>query len=282
MIKNQLKTVLLLGILTSVLLLIGGLIGGPSGLTVALIFAIALNFGSYWFSDKIVLAMYRAKEIKKSHAPELHDIIAEICKSAKLPKPKVYIIPTDNPNAFATGRNPKHAAVAVTQGILNLLTKEELKGVLAHEIAHVKNRDILIATIAATIAGVISYVAFMARFAAIFGGFGGRNRNNNLLELIALAIIAPIIALILRLAISRSREYLADESGARLIRNPKALANALQKLESASKAHPIRFGSEATSHMFIVNPFSGRSLLSLFSTHPPMQERIIRLRAMNF
>jgi len=277
MIKNQIKTVLLLGGLTGVLLVIGYLFAGTTGLTVAIIFSLLMNLGTYWYSDKIVLMMYRAKPISKDQAPDLHKIIETICKLANLPKPKIYLIPTDNPNAFATGRNPKHAAVAVTQGILSLLSKKELKGVLAHEMAHVKNRDILISTIAATIAGVISYLAFMARFAAIFGGARDRD-GGNVFELLALAILSPIIAMIIQLAISRSREYLADEKGARFIKDSKPLANALLKLEQASKIHPMRIGSKATSHMFIVNPFAGQSLVNLFSTHPAVSKRIEKLR----
>ncbi|MHA1675607.1 MAG: zinc metalloprotease HtpX [Candidatus Njordarchaeales archaeon] len=275
--KNYIKTAILLGSLTALFLFIGYYFAGTSGLTIALIFSLLMNLGTYWYSDKIVLSMYRAKQISKSEMPQLHNIIETIAKEANLPKPKVYLIPTENPNAFATGRNPKHAAIAVTQGILNLLSEEELKGVLAHELAHIKNRDILISTIAATIAGVISYLAFMARFAAIFGGMG-RDQDNNILELLALAIIAPITATIIQLAISRSREYLADETGAKLIKNPEPLASALLKLEQASKLHPIRFGSQATSHLFIVNPFSARSLINLFSTHPLISERVNRLR----
>ena len=277
---NQIKTVLLLGALTALLLFIGSIFGGTQGLTIAFVFVILMNFGTYFYSDKLVLMMYRAKKVSKSQALGLHNIIEELCKEAKLPKPAVYIIPTDNPNAFATGRNKNHAAVAVTQGILNLLTKEELKGVLAHELAHIKNRDILISTIAATIAGVISYLAMMARFAAIFGGSRDRD-SGNVLELLFLAFLSPIIAMIIQLAISRSREYLADATGAKIIHDGKPLASALLKLEHASKYHPLRFGNEATSHLFIVNPFKGRVLLSLFSTHPPVQERVKKLKELS-
>lgn len=280
MIKNQIKTVLLLGILSGILLVIGSFFG-RGGLTIAFIFVLLMNFGTYWFSDKIVLKMYKAKEVKKNQSPKLHSIVEEICRSAKIPKPKIYIIPSNASNAFACGRNKEHSAVAVTQGILNLLSHDELKGVLAHEIGHVKNKDILISTIAATIAGVISYIAFMARFAAIFGGMGGRGRDSgNMFELLVLAILAPILALIIRLAISRSREYLADETGAKLIRNPEPLASALLKLENSAKQTPMRMGNQSTSHMFIVNPFSGRALMSLLSTHPSLEDRVARLRAM--
>ncbi len=276
---NQLKTALLLGLLTGVLLGIGYLLGGYSGLTIGLIFAIVMNFGSYWFSDKIVLAMYHAQEVKEHDAPELYKIVKEVIHLAGMPMPKVYIIPTDTPNAFATGRNPKHAAVACTKGILDLLNKDELKGVIAHEVAHIKNRDILIQTVAATIAGVISYVGMIARWGAIFGGLGGRdNDSGGIIEFLVLAIITPLLAVLLQLAISRSREYLADETGAKMIHNPHALASALQKLHLGVKHNPMRFGSPATSSMFIVNPFSARGLANLLSTHPPMEERVKRLK----
>jgi len=278
MIKNQIKTVVLLAALSGVLLLVGYLIGGYSGLTIALVIAMALNFTTYWFSDKIVLAMYRARPLKEKDAPGVHKIVKQIAKQAKIPKPRVYILPTNNANAFATGRNPKHAVVALTLGILKLLNKEELKGVIAHEISHIKNRDILIQTVAATIAAIISYVAFMARFAAIFGG--ARREGGRGLELLVLAVLTPIIAMLLQLAISRAREYLADESGAKLIKNPKALASALYKLGAANKMFPLKFGNRTTEGMFIVNPFKGGGLFALFSTHPPMEKRIQKLREM--
>ncbi len=277
MIKNQIKTIILLGLLTGVLLGVGQLVGGRTGLAAGLVLALLMNFGSYWFSDKIVLAMYKAKKVTAKEAPELYEIVKEVAHMAKVPMPKVYIIPTHNPNAFATGRNPKNAAVAATVGIMQLLSKDELKGVIAHEIAHVKNRDILVQTVAATIAGVISYVAFMARFAAIFGG--GRDRDSgNAFELLALAILTPLIATIIQLAISRSREYLADETGARIINDPNHLASALHKLEQGVKMNPMNFGSKATSCLFIANPFRGVGVLNLFSTHPPMKERIKKLK----
>ncbi|MBW2978121.1 zinc metalloprotease HtpX [Candidatus Woesearchaeota archaeon] len=279
--KNQIKTVVLLGLLTGLLLGVGQLLGGRGGLFIGLVFAILMNFGAYWFSDKIVLRMYRAKEIKENDEPELYRIVKEVAHLAKLPMPKVYIIPTENPNAFATGRNPSKSAVACTVGIMNLLNKDELKGVIAHEMAHIKNRDTLIQAVAATIAGVISYLAFMARWAAIFGGMGGRDRDGGgMFELLALAIITPLIATILQLAISRSREYLADETGAKTIHNPYNLADALEKLEAGVKRNPLRFGSPSTSSLFIVNPFSGRGFIKWFSTHPPMKERVKRLRQM--
>jgi len=281
MIKNQIKTVFLLALLTGLLLGVGQLLGGSSGLTIAFAFAIIMNFGAYWWSDKIVLAMYHAKPVTENTAPKLYKIVKEVTHLVNIPMPKVYIIPTMHSNAFATGRSPKHAAVACTQGILNLLNENELKGVIAHEISHIKNRDILISSIAATIAGVIAFVAMMARWAAIFGGFGGRDRNGGgLLELLVLAIVTPIIATLIQLAISRSREYLADESAARTLHSSEGLASALQKLHSDIKQKPLRAMSttESTAHMFIANPFKGGGFLSLFMTHPPMEKRIARLR----
>jgi heat shock protein HtpX len=280
MIKNQIKTVVLLGILTAILLVAGQLLGGRTGLFIGLVIAVAVNFGSYWFSDKIVLAMYRAKPVTHEKEPELYGIVKEVAHLAKIPIPKIYIIPTETPNAFATGRNPKHAAVACTNGILNLLSKDELKGVIAHEISHIKNRDTLIQAVAATIAGVISYLAFMARWAAIFGGYGGRDRDSNIFELLILAILTPIIATLIQLAISRSREYLADESAAKTTHTPIALANALEKIEQGVKHNPLRFGNKTTSSLFIINPFRGGGLINLFSTHPPIKERVKKLKEM--
>ncbi len=283
MIKNQLKTAVLIAVLTGLLLFIGRLIGGYAGLAIAGIFAVFFNFIMYFFSDKIVLAMYRAREVADEGHP-LKKVVREVAGLAGIPMPKVYIIPSKSPNAFATGRNPKHAAVAATEGIFELLDAKELRGVIAHEISHVKNRDVLITTIAATIAGVISYVASMARWAAFFGGFGGRDDEgaSNLISLVVLAVLAPVIAVILQLAISRSREYLADETGARLIKDPHALASALEKLHTGIKHHPLRFGSPTTSSLFILNPFSKKGLISLFSTHPPFEERVERLKKMRY
>ena len=277
MIKNQIKTELLWGILTGLLLFVGHILGGTTGLTTAFIFAILMNFGTYWFSDKIVLTMYRAKQVDKNH--QLYILVEDVAKDAKVPIPKVYTIPTSNLNAFATGRSPKKAAVVATEGIIQNLTKEELKGVMAHELAHVKNRDTLIATIAATIAGIISYLAYMTRFAAIFGGSRDRD-SGDLFAMLGLAILTPIIATIIQLAISRSREYIADEIGARFIKNPEALARALEKLETYNKSRPLTFGSPATSSLFIINPFRGQAILNLLSTHPPVIERVKRLRAL--
>ncbi|HDM43804.1 protease HtpX [Candidatus Woesearchaeota archaeon] len=269
---SQFKTAVLLAGLSAILLFLGYVIGSYNGLTVALFIAIVFNIITYFFSDKIVLAMYRAKPLKDESIKEL---IRSVASKAKIPMPKPYIIPTMTPNAFATGRNPRHAAIALTEGIISLLSKEELKGVIAHEIAHIKNRDILIQTVAATIATAISYIAFMLRFAAFAGS---RDRDaGNAIALLALGILTPIIAMIIQLAISRAREYLADETGARIIRNPTALANALMKLEQANKLHPMH-GNPTTSSLFIVNPFSARGLFTLFMTHPPIQKRIERLK----
>src|SRR3989338_5872042 len=278
---NQFKTVILLAALSGLLLLIGNILGGATGLTVALIIAVIMNVGSYLFSHKIVLAMYRAKEAPKSQYKDLHESVEEAAKAAGIPKPKVYIVPSENPNAFATGPNYKNSVVAVTQGILKLLSKEELKGVLAHEIAHIKNRDMLISTIAATMAMVISYIAYMAKFAAIFGG-GRDDERGNILEIIILAIIAPIAAMLIQMAISRSREFIADESGARIVRNGEPLASALLKLESNNKSHPLRLGTDSTNHMMIVNPFrgTGRAFVNLFSTHPAVNVRVEKLRGL--
>jgi len=277
---NQLKTVVLLGLLTALLLFVGQLIGGSSGLITAGIFAVIINFGSYWFSDKIVLAMYRAKEVKDNNH-HLYKIVKEVAKKANVPMPKVYIIPDKNSNAFATGRSPKHSAVAATEGILDLLNDEELKGVMAHEISHVKNRDTLISTVAGTIAGVISYIATMAQWSAMFGG-RDRNGSSNIVGLLVLAIVTPIIATIIHLAISRSREYLADASGAKIVGNGEHLAKALEKLHNDVKAHPMRLGNQATAHLFISNPFPKMAFSSFFSTHPDMNSRVQRLRSMKF
>ena len=268
---NQIKTFALLGLLTALMLGVGSFFGGQGGLAIALVFVLIMNVGSYFFSHKIVLAMYKAKEVSKKDAPNLFGIVKEVAHDAGIPMPKVYVMPSETPNAFATGRNVKHSAVAFTHGILNLLTKEELKGVVAHEISHIRNRDTLIMVIASTIAGVISYLAFFAKWGAIFGGFGGRDNNggSNIIALLAMAIITPIIAMIIRLAISRSREYMADSSAAKIIKNPEALASALEKLEAGVKHNPMRLGSEATSSLFIVNPFKASTMVSLLSTRLP-------------
>ena len=282
--QNQFKTVILLGALTGILLWIGSF-WGRSGLTFAILFAVILNFGSYWYSDKLVLAIYRAKPVTEAEAPKLHKIVHDIAHLGNIPMPKVYIVPSHNPNAFATGRNPKHAAVAATKGIMDLLSEEELKGVIAHEISHIKNRDTLIQAVAATIAGVISYVALIARWGAMFGGYGGRDRRGGSgVEFLVLAILTPILATIIRFAISRSREYIADESAAKLLHNGNGLADALTKLETGIMHAPLRPTSttETTAHLMIASPFRGRGLFRLFSTHPPIKERVKRLRSGTF
>jgi heat shock protein HtpX len=273
---NQLKTVLLLGILSAILVGIGGLIG-PNALTFSLVLAVAMNVGAYFFSDRIVLAMHQAQEIPPAQAPELHAIVEELAQHAGIPKPRVYLIPEQQPNAFATGRNPEHAVVAVTSGIMQILDARELRGVLAHELSHVKNRDILVSSIAATVAAAITYLAH----AASFFGLGGRDDEGpSPAQALLLALVAPIAATLVQLGISRSREYGADETGAHLSGDPEALARALEKLDQAAHAIPAAM-EPATASLFIVNPFSARrSVLSLFSTHPDMAERIRRLRAM--
>jgi len=277
--ENSIKTVLLLAGLTVFLIFMGRLLGGRQGMYLAFILALGMNFFSYWFSDKIVLKMYRAQEVSPAEAPQLHQMVEELAREAGVPHPKVYIIPDESPNAFATGRNPEHAAVAVTEGIMRLLTPAELKGVLAHEMGHVRNRDILISTIAATMAGAIMILADMARFGAIFGMGRNDDEGPGILGVIVMSIIAPIAAMLVQMAISRSREYLADETGAHLAHNPESLARALEKLAMGTQRVPMD-ASPATAHMFIVNPLTGGSLMNLFSTHPPMEERIARLRAM--
>ena len=278
---NQLKTILLLGVLTGLLLGVGQLLGGTTGLTIALIFALIMNFISYWFSAQIVLFMYGAKEADKKEYEWLYDDIKFIAERATIPMPKIYIVPADHANAFATGRNPKHAVVAVTKGILKLLTRKELKGVLAHEVSHVKNRDILISSIAAVLAGAISYLATMAQWGAMFGG-RDRDNNGNVITLLVLAIVTPIIATLIHLAISRSREYEADRTGAKLLKDGHSLADALQKLDASAKSNPLDHANPATAHMFIVNPLKKINFLSLLSTHPAPAERIGRLRSMKF
>jgi len=278
---NVFKTALLLAVLTALFLFIGQAVGGEQGMIMAFGIAVVMNVGAYWFSDKIVLRMYGAREVSEAEAPSLHGIVRRLSIAAGIPMPKVYIIPTDSPNAFATGRNPAHAAVAVTEGITRLLSQDELEGVLAHELGHVRNRDILISTIAATLAGAIMMLARFAQFAAIFGG-GSRDRDEGgggMLGMLALAIVAPLGAMLVQMAVSRSREYLADETGARFCGRPESLANALQKISYASQRVPMQ-ASPATAHMFIMSPLSGGGIMSLFSTHPPIEKRIERLRAM--
>jgi heat shock protein HtpX len=276
---SSLKTFVLMGLLTILLVLAGSALGGHQGAILAFILALAMNMGSYWFSDKIVLKMYRARPIERQEMPQLFDMVQRLAQRAHLPMPRLYLIPLEAPNAFATGRDPKHAAVAVTTGIMQLLNKEELEGVLSHELAHVKNRDILIGTIAATLAGAITMLASMARWAAIFGGIGRDDDNGGgIIGLLAMMILAPIAAMLIQLAVSRSREYKADADGARLSARPLSLANALENLENFTRRIPMRKANPATAHMFIVNPLRGGGVSGLFSTHPPIAERIKRLK----
>jgi heat shock protein HtpX len=275
------KTALLLGVLTALLVLIGGAIGGQQGMVVAFLLAMAMNFFSYWFSDKMVLAMYRAQPLDEASAPQVYRIVRTLATRANMPMPRIYLLPSDTPNAFATGRNPEHAVVAVTEGILRILDEEELEGVLAHELSHVKNRDVLISTVAATLAGAITYLAHMAQWAAMFGGRSHDDDEGgaNPFAAILMAVLAPIAAMLVQMAVSRSREYHADSTGARMAGKPWGLAKALEKLQMAQQVVPMD-ANPATAHLFIVNPLSGRSLMNLFSTHPPLEERIARLRAM--
>ena len=275
---NTAKTFFFLMVLTGLLLLVGGIIGGEAGIIIAVIFAVVMNFGAYWFSDRIALGMTHAHPITEQEDRELYRIVEEQASLAGLPMPNVYEIDSDSPNAFATGRSPKHATVAVTTGIRRILTREELGAVLAHELAHVGNRDTLIMAVVATIAGAISMLAWMAQISAIFGGMGGdRDRGGGIIGLVIAAIVMPIAATLVRAAISRAREYQADATGARTSGNPYALASALEKLEMGGRARPMEV-SEAASHLFIVNPLSSRSMAKLFSTHPPIAERTKRLR----
>jgi heat shock protein HtpX len=274
---NQLKTVILLAALGGLLVVLGGYLGGKNGATIAFVIALAMNVGSYWFSDRIVLSMYHAQEVTESEAPDLYRMIRNLAQNAEIPMPKVYIIPDDSPNAFATGRNPEHAAVAVTEGILRLLNKDELAGVIGHELGHVKNRDILIQTVAATIGTAITY---LAHFGFFFGGRSDDDREGgSFVGSILMMILAPMAAAVIQMAISRSREYIADDTGAKICGHPLWLASALGKLQRGSEAVPMH-GEQATAHMFIVSPFFGGGLSSLFSTHPPIENRIERLEKM--
>ncbi len=276
---NQFKTAILLGLLTAFILWAGNLMGGRAGMAIALVFAGGVNFFSYWYSDRIVLKMYQAAEVNEHQAPGLYETVRKLAREGGIPTPKIFVIPQSAPNAFATGRNPEHAVVAVTQGLLEIMEQDELEGVLAHELGHIKNRDILIGTIAATLAGAIMALASMARWSAIFGGFGGRDDEggSGILGLIVMSIIAPMAAMLIQMAISRSREYLADSTGAHLARHSEGLASALEKIGAYSARRPMR-ANPATAHMFIANPLSGGGLAGLFSTHPPLEERIARLR----
>ncbi len=281
---NRMKTVLLLATLTGLLLAIGNWFGGQGGMMIMFLVSMAMNFGSYWFSDKIVLNMYGAREVTARETPELYEIVVNLARKAKMPMPKVYMMDTDMPNAFATGRDPEHAAVAATTGIMRILNREELEGVMAHELAHVRNRDTLISTIVATLAGMISMIANMAQWAAIFGGLGGRNDQDQnggggIVQTVLLIVVAPLTATLIQLGISRSREFLADESGGLLTGKPQTLASALQKLEYYAKHRSLSAATPATAHMFIVNPLRGGDwLASLFSTHPTTAQRAAKLQ----
>ncbi len=275
---NGFKTVVLMTVMMVLFILVGNLIGGQSGMMVAFLISLVMNFGSYWFSDKIVLTMYHAKEVTREQYPQLFDSVENLSMKAELPMPKVYVMENPSPNAFATGRNPQHSAVAVTTGILNLLTRDELEGVISHELTHVKNRDILVGTIAATLVGTITFIARMAGWAAMFSGGRNERDRGNVFSDLALIIIAPIAAMLIQMAISRSREFMADEGGAQISGEPLALASALNKLQQGNKLIPMTNAGTSSSHMFIVNPLSGKSLMKLFSTHPPIEERIARLQ----
>ncbi len=275
---NTLKTVFLMTLMMVLLLLIGSLLGGNQGMIIAFVFSLLMNFGSYWFSDKIVLMMYRARQVTEAEAPRLFSLVARVASQAQIPMPKVYLINSETPNAFATGRNPEHAAVAATEGILKMLSEDELEGVLAHEFAHIKHRDILTGTIVATMVGSITFVARMAGWAMIFGGGSRDRRDSNGFAELAMLIVAPIAAVLMQLAISRSREFAADEGGARITGRPLSLAQALGKLERRSEQLPMEGVSPATAHLFIVNPLRGGGVMKLFSTHPPIEERIERLQ----
>jgi len=280
-VSNTLKTTLLLGLLTGLFLAVGDLLGGRQGLVIALIFAAVMNFGSYWFSDQLVLRMYRAQPIDEREAPELYSMVRELTTAAQIPMPKLYVLPTDSPNAFATGRNPSHAAVAVTAGITRMLNRQELRGVVAHELGHVHNRDTLISAIAATMAGVVMMLARMAYWGALFGGMRRDDDRGGGSPLVALAmmIVAPLAASLIQMAISRSREFGADAFAARVTHDPMALASALEKISYGTARVPMNAGP-ATAHLFIMNPLSGGGIAKLFSTHPPVEERVARLRAM--
>ena len=276
---NTFKTIFLLGTLTGLLVVFGNYFGGTQGMMIAFLFALLMNFGAYWFSDKIVLSMYRARQVTEAEAPELVGLVRSLSQRARLPMPKVWIVPSPAPNAFATGRNPEHAAVAVTEGLLQTMNRDQLEGVLAHELGHITNRDTLISAVAATLAGVIMMLANMARWTAFFGG--GRDdedRGGGVVGLLLMAMLAPIAALLIQMAISRTREFVADATAAHLTKKPLALASALERLQMAAERIPLD-ANPATSHLFIVNPLSGRSLLRLFSTHPSVEERVKRLRA---
>jgi heat shock protein HtpX len=276
---NNIKTVILLGVLTGLFLFIGGMAGGRSGMVIALIFAGILNIAAYWFSDKIVLRVYRAQPVSEAEAPEIHYLVEEVAQNADIPKPRVFIMDDDSPNAFATGRNPRHGVVALTTGIINSMNREQLKGVIAHEMSHIRHRDTLIQSVAATIAGAIMFLAYQMRWFAFLGGGGDDDEGGGILGLLLMSILAPIAALLIQMAISRSREYKADKGAAELTGNPEGLASALEKLGYYSKRIPMHATTQ-TAHLFIISPLSGKGLMNIFSTHPPLEKRVARLREM--
>jgi heat shock protein HtpX len=279
---NRIKTVLLLGLLTGLLLAIGGALGGQQGMFIALIFAAVMNFSAYWYSDRLVLSHYRARLVEHDQAPGIYDMVAGLAREAGLPTPRVFVIEDPTPNAFATGRNPQHAVVAVTTGIVQLLSAQELKGVLAHEMAHIKNRDILVGSVAATLAGAVMFLANMAQWSLVFGGGDDDDEGGlGVIGVLLTAILAPLGAMLIQMAVSRSREYLADRTGAELARDPQGLANALAKLEQGNQSRPMPQATPQTAHMFTVSPLSGQRLAGLFSTHPPIADRVARLRTMS-
>jgi heat shock protein HtpX len=278
---NNVKTVILLGALTGLFLFVGGLAGGQNGMIIALVLTGIFNLAAYWFSDKIVLRAYKAVELGPADAPDIHRMVEELCQNSGIPKPRMYVIDHDSPNAFATGRNPQNAAIALSRGMIDLMKPEELKGVIGHELSHIRNRDTLIQTVAATIAGAIMFLAYQMRWFAFLGRGDDDDEGGGILGLLVMAILAPIAATIIQLAISRSREYKADRSSAELTHNPEGLASSLEKLGYYSKKIPLP-ASRQTAHLFIVTPLTGKSILSLFSTHPPLEMRIERLRAMRF
>jgi len=274
---NQMKTLFLMGLLTVIVIMAGGALGGKTGLFLALGLALVMNGASYWYSDKMVIKMTKSKPLSRENNPQLYDLVDQLARNAGIPTPKIFLTPSPQPNAFATGRNPDHGVVAVTDGLLNMLNTEELKGVIAHELAHIKNRDILVGTVAAVMAGIITTLANMAQWALLFGGMGGDDDEGSGLAALPLIILGPIAALLVQMAISRSREYLADSTGAEIARSSEGLAQALLKLEQGSRRMPMKV-NPATSHMFIVNPLSGKRFINLFSTHPAIAERVRRLR----
>jgi heat shock protein HtpX len=276
---NNIKTIILLGALTGLFLFIGGLVGGQGGMLIGLVFAGIMNISAYWFSDKIVLRMYRAQPVSEAEAPDIYRMVEDLCRTANMPMPKLYIIEDDSPNAFATGRNPQHGVVAVTTGLLQLMNREELRGVIAHELSHIRHRDTLIQSVAATIAGAIMFLAYQMQWLAFLGGGSDDDDGGNIIGLLLMAVLAPIAASLIQMAISRSREYKADKGAAEITHHPEGLASSLEKLGHYSRRIPMH-ATKQTAHMFIVSPLTGKSIVNLFATHPPIEQRVARLRAM--